>query len=283
MTGRNATPNSPLTYVIERRSATRLLDLAELWRYRELLFFLAWKDVKIRYKQAVLGAAWAVLQPVLTVAAFSIIFGRFAGLSAATGDVPYPLYVLAGLLPWLLFASTVSSASQSLVGNVDLVTKVYFPRLIIPLGAVGASLVDFGVASGALLGLAAFYGVSPSLHILLAPVFVGVTLLAAAGVGTLVSALNVAYRDFKYVVPFALQFWLFVTPIIYPVSIVPERYRWLLVLNPVMGSIEAFRACVVGTSLNLTTAAASLLASLAVFLAGTTYFATVERRFADVI
>jgi lipopolysaccharide transport system permease protein len=268
--------------VVEARPGWRFVDLAELWRYRELLAFLTWRDVKVRYKQTALGAAWAVLQPLAMMAVFSLFFGRVA--AAPASGVAYPLFVFAGLLPWSFFANAISSAGQSVVGSQNLVTKVYFPRLIIPVGAIGAGLVDFAVAFGILLVLMLYYGAVPGLSLLLVlPILLGLV-TAALGVGVLLSALTVAYRDFRYVVPFLVQFWMFATPSIYlQADAVSPRWRALLPLNPAHGLIANFRQAVLGQPLDLYALAVSLAAGFALLLAGCLYFRRVERTFADVI
>jgi lipopolysaccharide transport system permease protein len=268
--------------VIEPPRGLAQLDFRELWRYRELLYFLTWRDVKVRYKQTALGAAWAILQPVLTMVVFSLFFGRLAGLGEKT-DLPYPIYVYAGLLPWQFFAGSVANCGASLVGSANLITKVYFPRLVIPLAAVGAALVDLGVAFLVLVGMMAWYGIALTPQLLLLPLCLLGAVLAAAGVGTLLAALTVAYRDFRYVVPFLVQIWMFVTPVIYPTSIVPERWRWLFALNPMAGIIDGFRAALLGAPVQPGPLALSLAVALALFGAGAAYFQKVEESFADVI
>ncbi len=269
--------------VIEPPSGWIAINWSEIWRYRELLYFLTWRDVKIRYKQTALGAAWAILQPVMTMIVFSLFFGKLAGLGDKTGGVPYPIYVYAGLLPWTFFANSIGNCGNSLVGSSNLITKVYFPRLIIPIAAVGAGLVDLAVSFTVLLGLMVYYGIAPSAQILFVPLFLAGTVLCATGVGTLLSALTVAYRDFRYVVPFMVQLWMFITPVIYPSSVVPEQYRWLLALNPMSGLIEGFRAAFLNRPLDWPHIGVSLCIALLAFIAGATYFRSVERRFADII
>ena len=259
------------------------INWAEIWRYRELLYFLTWRDVKVRYKQTVLGAAWAILQPFMTMVVFSIFFGRLAGLGAKTGGIPYPIYVYAGLLPWTFFASTIASSSSSLVGSSNLITKVYFQRLIIPLAAVGVGLADLVVSFGVLLILMAYYGTAASWQLLCVPLLLFATILAATGIGSVLSALTVAYRDFQYVVPFMVQLWMFVTPVIYPSSIVPTKWRWLFCLNPMAGLIDGFRAAFLARPLDWTHLSLSLAVSALLFLCGASYFRAVERHFADII
>jgi lipopolysaccharide transport system permease protein len=257
--------------------------LAELWDHRELLYFLVWRDVKLRYKQTVLGAAWAILQPVLMTAVFYLFFGRLAALEQRVPGIPYAVYALAGLVPWTFFATAVSTASASLVGGAHLITKVYFPRLVIPLGAVGAALVDFAVALP-VLGLAMLAaGRAPAFSVVLAPIAVAGLVVVASGVGLALAALTVRYRDFRHVVPFLLQLWLFVTPVIYPVTLIPARWRPLVYLNPVAGLVEAFRAALFGTSLDPTGVALSAAVAVLILAVAVGYFRRVEQDFADVV
>jgi lipopolysaccharide transport system permease protein len=271
--------------VLERRPGWRWVDLGELWRYRELLLFLTWRDIKVRYKQTALGAAWAVVQPFATMVVFSLFLGRAAGLDAS--DTPYPLFVFAGLLPWTFFANAITAAGQSIVGNERLVTKIYFPRLIIPMSAVAAGLVDFLVAFGMLLVMMLYYGVWPTWLLVLAPLVAAGLVVAALGVGTLLSGLTVAYRDFRYVVSFGTQLWMFATPCIYlpPEKAFGPTARALLPLNPAYGLIVNFRAAVLGGpgGLDLYSLAVSAAVGLLLLLVGCWYFRRVERGFADVI
>jgi lipopolysaccharide transport system permease protein len=267
--------------VIEPNRGWSRLDLRELWAYRELLIALTMRDIKVRYKQTVLGAAWAILQPFMTMVVFSIFFGHLANMPS--DGHAYPVFVYSALVPWTFFANAITGSSNSLVGSAHLVSKVYFPRLIIPLSAVGVGIVDFAFAASVLLGLMLFYGVSWSINLLLAPVLLLAIALTALGVGTFLSALTVAYRDFRYVVPFMVQLWMFVTPVIYPSSLVPTQWRWVLYLNPMAGLIESFRTVVLGNGLNLFGFAVSAAMAVVLFLAGVAYFERVERRFADII
>lgn len=255
----------------------------EVWRHRYVLYLLAVRDIKVRYKQTLIGAGWAVLQPLMMMALFSIVFGRLAGFEAQTEGVPYPIYTLAALLLWLFFANSVAASANSIVGSAHLVTKVYFPRLIIPLASLGPCLVDLGVSLIVLLGMMAYYGILPTPQWLLAPVFGAAAALAAGGAGAMLAALTASYRDFRHVVPFALQLWMFATPVVYPLSLVPEEARWMVALNPMTGIIEGFRASVLGTRLPWEIASLSLAVSATMFLIGTAYFRTVERSLADVI
>jgi lipopolysaccharide transport system permease protein len=272
----------PVT-VIERRPGWRFIDLGELWRYRELLFFLTWRDIKVRYKQTVLGAAWAIIQPFATMLVFSLFFGRLAEMPA--GGVPYPLFVFAGLLPWYFFANAITSASGSVVGSQNLVTKVYFPRLIIPLGAIGPSLVDFAIGFGMLLALMLWYGVMPGWEFTMVPLLSGILLIAATGVGTLLSALTVAYRDFRYVVPFMVQLWMFATPSIYLHADAYNSPRWdmALPLNPANGLIYNFRQALLGGPLDYYSLELSSTVAFGLMILGCAYFRRVEREFADII
>jgi lipopolysaccharide transport system permease protein len=272
----------PLT-VIERRSGWAFLDLRELWHYRELLLFLTWRDVKVRYKQTALGAAWAVLQPLGIMAMFWLFVPRGAD---ADGAVPYPIFAFTGLVAWMFFGNALGSASQSIVGNQNLVTKVYFPRIIIPVGAVGVGLVDFAVGAAVLAVLMAVCGLAPGWGLLVAPLLVVLLAVAAVGIGALLAALTVNYRDFRHVIPFLVQFWMFATPSIYrPDGVGPAWQPWMP-LNPAYGLILNFRWAVLGGTPDahaLYSLAVSGGASLLLLLAGCLYFRRVERGFADII
>ena len=272
----------PVT-VIERRKGWQVVDLRELWRFRELLFFLAWRDVKVRYKQTVLGAAWAVLQPFATMVIFTVFLGRMGGVSA--GIEHYALFVFAGLIPWTFFSNAITAAGSSIVGNQNLITKIYFPRLIIPMGAIGAGLVDFVVTLGMLALMMLWYTTAPGWSLLLAPLIVLLLVLAALGVGTLLAALTVAYRDFRYVVPFGVQLWLFATPCIYldPAEAVGPLGRMVLPLNPAYGLVLNLRQALLGGPLDLYALTVSAAVSVGLLLLGCLYFRRVERGFADII
>jgi lipopolysaccharide transport system permease protein len=269
----------PLT-VIESRPGWQFVNVRELWVYRELFVFLAWRDITVRYKQTVLGAAWAILQPLATMIVFVFCLGRIAADPSAA--VPYPLYLFAGLLPWMFFAGAVTAAAGSLVGNQNLVTKVYFPRLLIPGSAIGASAVDFLIAFLMLLALMLLYGIVPGLGLLAVPALALMLAVAALGVGTLLCALTVSYRDFRHVVPFLVQLWMFATPCIYLQS-GGGQGRLLFALNPVHGLIMNFRAAVLGAPFNLPALLISSLVSFALLVAGMFYFRRMEREFADII
>jgi lipopolysaccharide transport system permease protein len=274
------TPTLPSVEV--RPDPPALPRLVEAWKYRELLMFLAWRDVTVRYKQTALGVLWAILQPVLTMAIFALIFGRLAGVP--TDGVPYPLFAFCGLLPWQLFSFALGASANSLVVNERLVTKVYFPRIVLPLASVVAGLVDFALAFVFLVGLMYYYGVTLTAAILTLPLFVLMTMVAATSVGILLSAVNVQFRDVKHALPFLTQIWMLVTPIAYPTSLFPERWRPLFALNPMVGVVEGFRWCLLGRT---EWPGAVLLISGVILLLGTvlsiSYFLRVERSFADVI
>jgi lipopolysaccharide transport system permease protein len=272
-----------LIQVIEPRRGWVGINWSELWRFRELFYFLTWRDVKIRYKQTVLGAAWAILQPFMAMVVFSLFFGHLAGLGRKTGGIPYPIYVYAGLVPWTFFAAAIGSSGSSLVNSSNLITKVYFPRLIIPLAAVGAGLVDLAFSFAVLLGLMVYYGIPLSWQVGLLPLFIAGVILTATGVGALLAALTVSYRDFQHAVPFGIQLWMFVTPVIYPSSIVPQPWRWVLSLNPMAGLIDGFRGAFLGRPWDWPHISLSLAIAALLFLLGGTYFRKVERGFADVI
>jgi lipopolysaccharide transport system permease protein len=275
--------------VIGPGSGWRAVDLRELWRYRELLWILAERDIKVRYKQTLLGVAWAVLQPVLTMVVFTIFFGQLAGVERHIDDgLPYAVYTLCALLPWQLFANSVTNAGNSLINNQNLITKVYFPRLVIPLAAVGSGLVDLAIALVVLLAMMLWHGIVPTATIVLLPLFVLLALAASTAVGLWLAALNVEYRDIRYVIPFLVQIWMFVSPVAYPASLVrdkSERLYHLYGLNPMTGVIEGFRWCLLGSTqppgwmlMTSTIALVSLL-----LVGGAFYFRRMERSFADLV
>lgn len=278
----NVRHHEPLLTVIQARPGWQIVDFGEIWRFRELLYFLIWRDVKVRYKQTVLGAAWAVLQPTAQMVVFSIFFGRMA--EVATDGIPYPLFAFAGLLPWMFFQNSVTNASQSVVGNQNLITKVYFPRLFIPASAIGAALVDFAIAFSMLLVLMAWYRTAPTAAILLAPLIALGLTAAAFGVGALLSALTVAYRDFRYVVPWMVQLWMFATPTVYmDASVTGPRWQLVLPLNPAYGLIHSFRCVTLGRPLDWYALSVSLGVTALFVVVGCLYFRRVERTFADII
>lgn len=257
---------------------------SDLWHYRELFAILAWRDVAVRYKQTVIGIAWAFIRPFLTMIVFTIVFGKLAKLPS-DGDVPYPILVFAGMLPWFLFSSILTEASNSLVGNANLISKVYFPRLIVPASAGVVALVDFGVNLLILFGIMAWYGFMPNWQIALLPAFVLLAVLASLGPALYITALNVKYRDFRYIIPFVVQFGLYVSPVGFTSSVVPDEWRLLYSLNPVVGVIDGFRWCVLGGQSQLYMP--GFMASLGVvafFLwLGVRYFRQTEKTFADMV
>lgn len=258
------------------------LRLGELWAYRELLYFMVWRDIKVRYKQTVLGVAWAVIQPFLTMMVFSLFFGRLA--KVPSDGVPYPIFSYAALVPWNFFANGLSQSSDSLVGNANLLKKVYFPRLAIPIGAVLSGVIDFTIAFAVLAAMMLYYGIVPTIHSLWLPGFVLLALVTSLGVGLWLSALNVEFRDVRYVVPFIVQFWMFATPIAYPSSLLSEPWRTVYGLNPMAGVVEGFRWALVGTRTSPgPMLAASAAAALVILASGALYFRRMEKTFADVV
>jgi lipopolysaccharide transport system permease protein len=256
--------------------------LSEIWHSREILYFLAWRDVKVRYKQAVLGVAWAVLQPLFTMITFAFFFGRLAGIPS--DGVPYPLFSYSALLLWTYFSVTLSQVGNSLIVNSNLITKIYFPRVLLPAAAAFGGLLDLLVGSVFLVGMMFYYRVTPHWTILLTPVFVAQTALLVMGAGMLLAALNVRYRDVKYTIPFLTQIGLFVTPIIYPVSFLPHRYQGWLALNPMAGVIEGFRGCLLGVGpIDWGFVASSWAVTLVMLLIGGLHFRNTERVFADIV
>jgi lipopolysaccharide transport system permease protein len=257
------------------------LRLGELWKYRELLYFLVWRDIKVRYKQTALGAAWAVLQPVLTMIVLTVFFGRLAKIPS--NGVPYPLFAYTALLPWQLFAFALTESANSLVGNQSLITKIYFPRLIVPLASVLTGLVDFGISFVVLLILMVYYGIAPTATIVVLPLFIILAIAAALSVGLWLSALNVQFRDVRYTIPFLTQFWLFATPVAYPSSLVPERWRVWYGLNPMAGVVEGFRWALLGKARSPGTLLwVSVLVVALLLVGGFAYFRRMESTFADI-
>ncbi|HEX4132691.1 MAG TPA: ABC transporter permease [Pirellulales bacterium] len=274
-------PSAPLL-VLEPRRGASVIAWGELWRYRELLYFLAWRDIKVRYKQTVLGAAWAVLQPVTTMIVFTVFFGRLGGLDRNV-TIAYPVFVYAGLLPWTFFASAVSQSANSLVGNSGLIAKVYFPRLLIPCSSVATSTIDLLISSAVMAALMIWYGVVPSVWLVLLPVLFVLLWCAALGIGAWMAALLVAYRDLRHVLTFLLQIWMFASPVAYPLDIVPEQWRLAYSINPMAGLIHGFRVALLDEPLEVGCLALSSISALAVFWIGIAYFARAERRFADIV
>lgn len=269
--------------VYRRREGWAHINLREIWAFREIAYILAWRDIQIRYKQTLLGAAWVIIQPLTAMLVFGILFGKL--VKVPTDGVPYPLFVYMGILPWNYFSKTLAISGGSLVGNTNLITKVYFPRLIIPLSVSLPGLMDFAIASTALAGMMAYFGYFPkAAGVVMIPFLLLLVFTVTLGCGLWLSALNVKYRDFQNITPFLLQIGMFMTPIVYPASLVPERFRWILSLNPLTGIVEAFRAAAFGSrpidwpSLLFSSAVAALI-----FVSGLFYFKRVERSFADII
>ncbi len=272
----------PPTVIVEARRGLLGLDLRSLWQYRELLYFLVWREVKVRYKQTVIGIGWAILQPLLTMLLFAVIFGRF--LDVPTDGLPYPIFAYTALLPWNYFAQALDRSGNSLVANANLISKVYFPRLIIPLASVATPAVDFGLAFVVLLGMMAAYRVTPTWGAALLPIFLLLAVLTALAVSLWLSALNVKYRDVRYAIPFLIQVWMYASPIAYPASIVPEQWRLLYSLNPMAGVIEGFRWALLGKeSPDVGVMAISMAVVLILLVGGLVYFRRMERTFADVV
>jgi len=256
--------------------------LSELWRYKELLYFLAWREVKVRYKQAALGAAWAIIQPLFTMIIFTLFFGRLAGV--ASNGIPYPIFCYCALVPWTYLSGVLNMAGNSLVNNSNLITKVYFPRVFVPASSAVAGLLDFLIGSSVLVLLMVYYRVRPSWALLLAPVFLLGIVLVTLGVSMFFAALNVRFRDVKHTLPFLIQIWLFCTPIIYPATVVPARFRPLLLLNPCWGIIEGFRSSFFPAAhIDVLPCVLSMAAAVGVFLLGGLYFRRTEQNFADII
>lgn len=274
--------DQPPTLVIEGGNSRLGAQMCDLWHYRELLYFLAWRDFKVRYKQTVLGAAWAIIQPFFTMIVFSIFFG-YLGKIPSDG-IPYPVFAYCALLPWSLFAYALSESSNSLVNNQSLITKVYFPRLIIPIAPMFVGLVDFGIACIVLIGMMRFYGIVPGPTILATPLFVILAVLTALAVGIWLSALNVQFRDVRYTIPFLTQLWLLATPVAYPSSLLPEPWRSLYGLNPMAGVVEGFRWALLGQSgAPGFLIAVSSVAVVALLVGGLWYFSRMEQTFADIV
>ena len=271
--------------VYERRRGWAQLGFRELWKYRELLYFLTWRDILVRYKQAVIGVAWAVLQPVLTMVVFTVVFNRALGIQSPAADVPYAVFSFTGLLPWNFFAGALSRSGMSLVGNAGLLTKVYFPRLVIPISAVLAGLVDLGIAFLVLIGLMAAYQIAPTWHIVFLPFFILLGFATALSVSLWLSALNVLYRDVQYVIPFLVQLWMFVSPVIYPISAIPAGpLRVAFALNPMTSVIGGFRWALLGQQFppgGYVWISSTVV--LVLLVSGLYYFKRMERTFADVV
>ena len=275
------TSESPVVRV-EARRGWLALDLGELWAYRDLIYFFVWRDIKIRYKQTVIGAAWAILQPVLTMLVFSLFFGKLARIPSQ--GLPYPIFYYSALLPWMYFATAMQGATNVVVEQQRMITKIYFPRVVLPIASVMSGLLDFAISFGVLLILMAYYRMVPTSAIIWLPLFTLLAVLTALGVGLWLSALNAMYRDVRFVVPFLVQFWMFASPVVYPTSLIPAKWRWLYGLNPMAGVIEGFRWALTGhgqpPSILL---AASSLAVVVLVLSGLVYYHAMEGTIADVV
>ena len=275
-------PENRAELIIKPVEGWRAIDFRELWAYRELLYFLVWREIKVRYKQTVLGAAWAVIQPFFTMVVFSVFFGTLAGVPS--DGIPYPIFAYSALLPWQMFENGINKAGASLVSGRNLLTKVYFPRITVPLAPILASFVDFLLAFVVLIGMMVYYGMRPTSAIWTLPLFLLLTMITAIGVGLWTAALNVAYRDVGYLIPFVMRVWFFITPITYASSIVPEQYRFLYSLNPMVGVVEGFRWAMLGVGNPPTSIfIGAIVISVILMITGALYFRRMERTFADVV
>lgn len=275
--------HSPVVTMIRPGKGFSLIKLAQLWERRELLYFFVWRDIKVRYKQTVVGAGWAIFQPLLATIIFTLFFGRLARIPS--DGIPYPVFAYTALVPWMFFANGLSKSSESLTSSVDLIKKVYFPRLAIPVSAVLSGAVDFMLAFVVLLIMMPLYGVTPTITIISLPLFILLALITCLGVGLWLTAMNAMYRDVRYVVPFFIQVWMFASPVVYPSSLIPEPWRFLYGINPMAGVIEGFRWALLGTGSAppLLLTAVSAAVAMTILVTGTIFFSRVEKRFADVI
>jgi len=271
----------PQITIIAPRRAWWTMRLGELWQYRELLYFLAWRDIKVRYKQALLGILWALIQPFLRMIVFTIVFGRLAGIDSE--GIPYAVFVYAGLLPWGLFADAVTRSGRSLVTGAAIVRKAYIPRLIMPVASASSTLLDYGISFIILLGLIVHYGLPIHISLLMILPLTFLALLIALGVGLFASALNAAYRDVQHIIPFLIQIWMFLTPVIYPVSALPTQYKWILLLNPMTGVIAAYRAAILGAAMPWNQLGISVGITAILLTTGLLFFRSMDRFFADVL
>jgi lipopolysaccharide transport system permease protein len=273
--------STPPTIRIRPASGWTALDLASVWEYRELAYYMVWRDIKVRYKQTVLGVGWALIQPLASMVVFTVVFGRLAQLPSE--GIPYPLFTMAALLPWQLFANAFTGAANSVASNAGVITKVYFPRLIVPLSAVAATLVDFAVSLVLLAGLMIWYGVPFGPNLMFLPIFALIAMLTALAAGLWSAALNVKYRDVRYVLPYLLQLWLFVSPVAYSITLVPERYQASYGLNPLVGVIQGFRWALFGGESPWPLLLGSVLATMVFLIGGFYYFRRAENAFADFV
>jgi lipopolysaccharide transport system permease protein len=266
--------------VIEPKKGWLAVDFKELWHYRELLYFLVWRDVKVRYKQTVLGAAWAIIQPVFSMVIFSVIFGNFAKIPS--DGVPYPIFVFAGLLPWTFFSNAVSQSGVSLIAQTGLLTKIYFPRLYIPTSSIGVALVDLALSFVVYVAIMLWFMHLPGLSALLLPLLVLLVVMASAGVGYLLASVTVKYRDFRHIIPFMMQAWMYASPVVYPVTLLPEEYRWIMALNPMAGIIGGFRSALLNQPMDWQSLGISSGVAVVIFILGLYNFRRSERWFADI-
>lgn len=276
-------PHPTTEVIIEPRPGWHLVDLREVWRYRELMLFMVWRDVKVKYKQTVLGFLWALIEPLCTLLIFTVIFGKLGGLGNSTGGIPYPIFVCAGLLPWNFFSKAVTGASNSLVASAGVITKVYFPRLIVPMAAVGAQALDFLVSFAIIVALMFHYNYPPSLVVFaLVPLtlLLGVTSL---GVGAFLSVMTAAYRDFRPLNAFMIRLWMFVTPVIYPTKAVPENWQWVLALNPMTGVVDGFRSALLNQPFDWPNLGISTASATVMLFVGLVCFRRIEGQFADIV
>ena len=257
------------------------IDLKELWEYRELVYTFAMRDIKVRYKQTALGAAWAVIQPFMMMVVFTIFFGKLAKIHSE--GIPYPLFSYAALLPWTLFSEGITRSTNSMITNASIMTKVYFPRLVMPISGILSPLIDFMIAFVILIAMMLYYGFVPTINIIWLPVFILLALMTSLGVGLWLSAFNVQYRDFQYTLPFLIQLWLFASPVVYPSTLLPESYRWIYGLNPMAGVIEGFRWALLGTNPPSTMIAFSFMIVMVILISGAYYFKRMEKTYADVV
>lgn len=281
-TTRSRPVDSTFHTVIRPRKGWYHLDLISLWRHRDLAYFLCWRDVKVRYKQTLLGILWAFLQPFMKLVVFSVVFGS-RGLGVDSEGFPYPVYLYAALLPWQFFGESIERSSQSVVANEQIVSKVAFPRLLIPLASLGACLLDFVIAFSILFGLMLYYGIVPSLSVLMIIPLTLIMLAIAVGVGSFASALNVKYRDFRFTVPFIMQVWMFATPVLYPLKVLPENLYWIARCNPMAGIVEGWRSALLGKPIDWGALTISMAMACAIFAFGLLFFKRAEKRFADII
>jgi lipopolysaccharide transport system permease protein len=277
----NPDPFADAKILIDAHDSPFGLHIRELWSYRELLVFLTWRDIKLRYKQTALGATWVIIQPLFAMLLFTLFFGKLARMPS--DNVPYPLFAYAGLVPWTFFSNSITNGGHSLVGNANLISKVYFPRIYIPAAAVGAGILDFAIAAVLLVPMLFYYKVALTWQLVLMPVFAALATALALGVGMWLAALNVKYRDIRYAIPFLVQLWLFASPVIYPASIVPAKWKWVLAINPMTGVIEGFRSSVLGTPLDTATIFSSVVVTLIILIFSFFAFRRVEDSFADIV